>query len=143
METGESAPAADGTVTMEIAAAAPAEQADTEVQRSGAAFPDRNYRMLIVIGELCNRHYLDAVRNQIAQGKGGSDDPSLNIFRHFLSSQNILIHPRVGVFESKVKELIVLKIYLSLCIFYIYCMSTHFSNTITVILIWRFMNLIL
>eukprot|EP00066_Takifugu_rubripes_P005618 XP_003969788.1 PREDICTED: microtubule-associated protein 1A [Takifugu rubripes] len=67
METGESAAAADGTVTMEIAAAAPVERADTEVQRSGAAFPDRNYRMLIVIGELCNSHHLDAVRNQIAQ----------------------------------------------------------------------------
>lgn len=127
METGESAAAADGTVTMEIAAAAPAERADTEVQRAGAAFPDRNYRMLIVIGELCNSHHLDAVRNQIAQGKtsgggggGWSDDLSLNIFRHFLSSQNILIHPHVGVFESKVKELIVLKIYVSLCIVYIY-----------------------
>lgn len=69
METGESAAAADGTVTMEIAAAAPAERVDTEVQRSRAAFPDRTYRMLIVIGEICSRHHLDAVRDQIAQGK--------------------------------------------------------------------------
>lgn len=68
METGESAAAADGTVAMEIAAAAPAERADTEEQR-GAAFPDRNYRMLIVIGELSSSHHLDAVRDQIAQGK--------------------------------------------------------------------------
>lgn len=72
METGESSAAAGGTVTMEISAAAPAERADTEVSaqpQSGAAFPDRNYRMLIVIGELSSSHHLDAVRNQIQQGK--------------------------------------------------------------------------
>lgn len=72
METGESSAAADGTVTMEISAAAPAERADPEVSaqpQRGAAFPDRKHRMLVVIGELSSRHHLDAVRNQIAQGK--------------------------------------------------------------------------
>lgn len=67
METGESAAAADGPVTMEISAAAPAERSDPE--QRGAAFPDRSHRMLLVIGEICSRHQLDAVRNQIAQGK--------------------------------------------------------------------------
>lgn len=72
METGERSAAADGTVTMEISAAAPAERADPEVSaqlQRGAAFPDRKHRILIVIGELSSRHHLDAVRNQIAQGK--------------------------------------------------------------------------
>lgn len=72
METGESSAAADGTVAMEMPAAAPAERADTEVAaqlQRGAAFPDRKHRMLVVIGELSSRHQLDAVRNQIGQGK--------------------------------------------------------------------------
>lgn len=93
METGESAAAADGTVTMEIAAAAPAERADTEVQRAGAAFPDRNYRMLIVIGELCNSHHLDAVRNQIAQGKTSRVGGAL-MTRHSTFS-GIFFHHRI------------------------------------------------
>lgn len=72
METGGSSAAADGTVTMEISAAAPAEPADTEVSaqlRRRAAFPDKKHRVLIVIGELSSRHHLDAARNQIARGK--------------------------------------------------------------------------
>ncbi|CAF91582.1 unnamed protein product [Tetraodon nigroviridis] len=70
METGGSSAAADGTVTMEISAAAPAEPADTEVSaqlRRRAAFPDKKHRVLIVIGELSSRHHLDAARNQIAR----------------------------------------------------------------------------
>lgn len=101
METGESSAAADGTVTMEISAAAPAERARTEASaqpQRGAAFPDTNYRMLIVIGELSSSHHLDAIRNQIAQGKtikvgggGSSEYLSLNIFSHFPSKHNVLL----------------------------------------------------
>lgn len=86
METGESSAAADGTVTMEIPAAAPAERADTEVAaqlQRGAAFPDRKHRMLIVIGELSSRHQLDAARDQIAQGKTlkGEEADNLSLVR--------------------------------------------------------------
>lgn len=70
METGESSAAADGTVTMEISAVAPAERADTSV----SAFPDRKHRMLVVVGEISSRQHLDAVRTQIAQGKTSSAD---------------------------------------------------------------------
>lgn len=46
------------------------------------------------------------------------------------------------MFESKVKELIVLKVYAYLHIFHIQDVWSHYSNTITnVILIWHFVNL--
>ncbi|KAK2854289.1 hypothetical protein Q5P01_006950 [Channa striata] len=58
-----------------IAAAASVEPADPEesVQqhgqdRAGAAVQHRNYRILIVIGEISTGHHLDAARKQIAQG---------------------------------------------------------------------------
>lgn len=145
METGESAAAADGTVTMEIAAAAPAERADTEVQRSGAAFPDRNYRMLIVIGELCNSHHLDAVRNQIAQGKTSGralmtrhSTFSGIFFHHRIFSSTLVLE----CLNQKLSNCVLCWRFMFLYVSFTY-ISTHFSNTITVILIWRFMNLTL
>lgn len=141
METGESAAAADGTVTMEIAAAAPAERADTEVQRAGAAFPDRNYRMLIVIGELCNSHHLDAVRNQIAQGKmsGGGG----GLMTHHSTFSDIFFHHRIfsstlvlECLNQKLKNWLCLR-FMFLYVSFTY-MLTHYSNISTVILIWHF-----
>uniref|UniRef100_A0A3Q3X8M0 Uncharacterized protein n=1 Tax=Mola mola TaxID=94237 RepID=A0A3Q3X8M0_MOLML len=54
---------------MEISAGASAERAEPEdtVQRRRAAFPQRDYRILIVIGEIFTGHHLDAARKQIAQ----------------------------------------------------------------------------
>ncbi|KAM9861181.1 microtubule-associated protein 1A [Aulostomus maculatus] len=75
IEKGSASPS--DTVTMEIpvAAAACVEQAEPEepVQhhgqhRAGAAPQHRNYRMLIVIGEISSSHHLDAARKQITHG---------------------------------------------------------------------------
>ncbi|XP_053199382.1 microtubule-associated protein 1A [Scomber japonicus] len=78
MEMEEGSASTSGTVTMEIptAAAASAERAEPEepVQhhgqqhRTGASFQHRNYRMLIVIGEISTSHHLDAAKEQITQG---------------------------------------------------------------------------
>lgn len=78
MEMEKGSASTSGTVTMEIpiAAAASVERAEPEesVQhhgqhRAGAAFQHRNYRMLIVIGEISTSHHLEAARKQITQGK--------------------------------------------------------------------------
>lgn len=71
MEMQEGSASAGGTVTMEISAGASAERAEPEdaVQRRGAAFPQRDYRILIVIGEIFSEQHLDAARKQIAQGE--------------------------------------------------------------------------
>uniref|UniRef100_A0A1A8QKI8 Microtubule-associated protein 1Aa n=2 Tax=Nothobranchius TaxID=28779 RepID=A0A1A8QKI8_9TELE len=58
---------------MEISSAAAAEAEASEPEhrgqnRAGAAFQNRNYRMLIVIGEISTSHHLEAARSQIAQG---------------------------------------------------------------------------
>ncbi|KAG7242721.1 hypothetical protein INR49_020096 [Caranx melampygus] len=80
MEMEKGSVSTGGTVTMEIpiAAAASVERAELEecVQHHGqqhhhhtaAAFQHRNYRILIVIGEISTGHHLDAARKQITQG---------------------------------------------------------------------------
>ncbi|XP_031179501.2 microtubule-associated protein 1A isoform X1 [Sander lucioperca] len=78
MEMEKGLASTSGTVTMEIpiAAAASVERAESEEcfqhhgqqRRAGAAFQHRNYRMLIVIGEISTSHHLDAAREQITQG---------------------------------------------------------------------------
>uniref|UniRef100_A0A8C6KTV3 Microtubule associated protein 1A n=1 Tax=Nothobranchius furzeri TaxID=105023 RepID=A0A8C6KTV3_NOTFU len=71
MEMEKSSASTGGTaVTMEISSAA-AEASEPEHRgqnRAGAAFQNRNYRMLIVIGEISTSHHLEAARSQIAQG---------------------------------------------------------------------------
>lgn len=83
MEMERGSASAGGTVTMEIpnAAAASVERAEPEesVQhhgqhQSGAAFQHRNYRMLIVIGEISTSHQLDTARKQITQGKSPTEE---------------------------------------------------------------------
>ncbi|KAM8761928.1 microtubule-associated protein 1A [Acanthopagrus schlegelii] len=73
MEMEKGSASTGGTVTMEIPIAA-AERAEPEesVQHhgqhtTGAASQNRNYRMLIVIGEISTGHHLDAARKQITQ----------------------------------------------------------------------------
>lgn len=75
MEMEKGSASTGGTVTMEIPISA-AERAEPEesVQHhgqhtTGAASQNRNYRMLIVIGEISTGHHLDAARKQITQGK--------------------------------------------------------------------------
>uniref|UniRef100_A0A3B4Z9W1 Microtubule associated protein 1A n=3 Tax=Seriola lalandi dorsalis TaxID=1841481 RepID=A0A3B4Z9W1_SERLL len=77
MEMEKGSVSTGGTVTMEIptAAAASVERAEPEesVQHHGqhhaaAAFQHRNYRMLIVIGEISSSYHLDTARTQITQG---------------------------------------------------------------------------
>nr|XP_033473313.1 microtubule-associated protein 1A isoform X1 [Epinephelus lanceolatus] len=77
MEMEKGSASTGGTVTMEIpaAAAASVERAEPEewVQHhgqhgAGAAPQHRNYRMLIVIGEISSSHHLDTARKQITQG---------------------------------------------------------------------------
>lgn len=71
MEMEEGSASAGDTVTMEISAAAPVERAEPEepVQQRDGQRPARNYRMLIVIGEISSGRHLDAARQQITQGK--------------------------------------------------------------------------
>lgn len=79
MEMEKGSASTGGTVTMEIPIAA-AERAEPEesVQHhgqhtTGAASQNRNYRMLIVIGEISTGHHLDAARKQITQGKSAGE----------------------------------------------------------------------
>lgn len=80
MEMEKGSASTSGTVTMEIpiAAAASVEQAEESVQHHGqhveAAFQHRNYRMLIVIGEISTSHHLDIARKQIIQGKSSTQE---------------------------------------------------------------------
>lgn len=73
MEMESSSASTGGTVTMEISIVGPATVEGAErVQHHGqhrAALQHRNYRMLIVIGEISTSHHLDAARKQITQGK--------------------------------------------------------------------------
>ena len=83
MEMEKGSASTSGTVTMEIPTAA-VERAEPEEcvqhhgqQRARAAFQHRNYRMLIVIGEISTSHHLDTARKQLTQGKpaeGQSED---------------------------------------------------------------------
>ncbi|KAK5915809.1 hypothetical protein CesoFtcFv8_001367 [Champsocephalus esox] len=72
MEMESSSASTGGTVTMEIPIVGPATVEGAErVQHHGqhrAALQHRNYRMLIVIGEISTSHHLDAARKQITQG---------------------------------------------------------------------------
>ncbi|XP_041846324.1 microtubule-associated protein 1A [Melanotaenia boesemani] len=77
MEMEKSSASTSGTVTMEISTAATASVVRAEPEESvqhhgqhhtGAAFLHRNYRMLIVIGEISTDHHLEAARKQITQG---------------------------------------------------------------------------
>ncbi|KAI4830480.1 hypothetical protein KUCAC02_002110 [Chaenocephalus aceratus] len=72
MEMESSSASTGGTVTMEISIVGPATVEGAErVQHHGqhrAALQHRNYRMLIVIGEISTSHHLDAARKQITQG---------------------------------------------------------------------------
>ncbi|XP_076002969.1 microtubule-associated protein 1A [Genypterus blacodes] len=77
MEMEKSSASTCGTVTMEIpiAAAVSVERGELEepVQHPGqylatSTFQHRNYRMLIVIGEISNSHHLDSARKQITKG---------------------------------------------------------------------------
>lgn len=78
MEMEKGSASTSSTVTMEIpiAAAASVERAEPEESAQhhgrhhvGTAFQHRNYRMLIVIGEISTSHHLDAARKLITQGK--------------------------------------------------------------------------
>lgn len=73
MEIGENSASTGGTVTMEIlpAGAVLEERVEPEDwQHSGReAFRHRNYRMLIVIGEIPTDYHLEAARRQIVQGE--------------------------------------------------------------------------
>lgn len=78
MEMEKGSASTRSTVTMEIpvAEAAPAERVEPAdaVQHHGQqhtddAFKNRNYRMLIVVGEISTSHHLDAARKQIKHGK--------------------------------------------------------------------------
>uniref|UniRef100_A0A3Q1ES06 Microtubule-associated protein 1Aa n=1 Tax=Acanthochromis polyacanthus TaxID=80966 RepID=A0A3Q1ES06_9TELE len=66
MEMEKGSASAGGTVTMEIpiSAAACEQRAEPDEQHR----QQRNYRMLIVIGELSTSHHLEAARKQISQG---------------------------------------------------------------------------
>lgn len=81
MEMEKGSASISGTVTMEISISAPASVEQTEPDESvqhrgqhhpGAAFQHRNYRILIVIGEISCSHHLEAARRQITQGKANS-----------------------------------------------------------------------
>ncbi len=82
MEMEKGSASTSGTVTMEISIAATSSveqvQPEESVQHygqhpAGAAIPQRNYRMLIVIGEISSSHHLDVARKQITQGKQTED----------------------------------------------------------------------
>lgn len=84
MEMEKGSASTSGTVTMEIpiAAAASVERAEPEEpfqhhgqHRAGATFQHRNYRMLIVIGQISTSHHLDAARKQITQGEPAEERP--------------------------------------------------------------------
>uniref|UniRef100_A0A3Q3J521 Microtubule-associated protein 1Aa n=1 Tax=Monopterus albus TaxID=43700 RepID=A0A3Q3J521_MONAL len=68
MEMEKGSASASGTVTMEISIAAASSVQRVEPEEYGAAFQHRNYRMLIVIGEISTSHQLDTARKQITQG---------------------------------------------------------------------------
>lgn len=97
MEMDKGSASTSGTVTMEIpiAVAASAEPAEPEdpVQHhgqhhAGAASQQRNYRMLIVIGEISTSYHLDAAKKQITHGKTAeewSDDLLLQWLTELLS----------------------------------------------------------
>ncbi|MEQ2279038.1 hypothetical protein AMECASPLE_005361 [Ameca splendens] len=74
MEMEESSASTGGTVTMEIFSAGPGSVERAEPEEcvwhacDGAAFRRRNYRMLIVIGEISTDHHLEAAQKQIIQG---------------------------------------------------------------------------
>lgn len=75
MEMEKGSASTSGTVTMEIPIAA-VERAEPEeaVQhrgqhQTGAAIQHRNYRMLIVVGEISTSHHLESTKNQITDGK--------------------------------------------------------------------------
>ncbi|KAM4592633.1 microtubule-associated protein 1A [Odontesthes bonariensis] len=127
MEMEKSSASTSGTVTMEIssAATASAERAEPEesVQhhgqhRTGAAFQHRNYRMLIVIGEIPTGHHLEAAREQITQGLR-SWNVDLSVFdlnkelqlfetRHTAQFSSQVKGQRILQYQSDVLETVVL-----------------------------------
>ncbi|KAM9816617.1 microtubule-associated protein 1A [Neosynchiropus ocellatus] len=73
MEMEKSSASTGGPVTMEIPTTASVSVEsgivqDHGEQHAGVASEHRNYRVLIVIGEISTGHHLDAARNQIAHG---------------------------------------------------------------------------
>ncbi|XP_053721383.1 microtubule-associated protein 1B [Synchiropus splendidus] len=73
MEMEKSSASTGGPVTMEIPTTASVSEESRIVQdhgeqHAGVASEHRNYRMLIVIGEISTGHHLDAARNQITHG---------------------------------------------------------------------------
>ncbi|XP_072236014.1 microtubule-associated protein 1A [Leuresthes tenuis] len=127
MEMEKSSASTSGTVTMEIssAATASAERAEPEesVQHhgqhcTGAAFQHRNYRMLIVIGEIPTSHHLQAAREQITQGLR-SWNVDLSVFdlnkelqlfetRHTAQFSSQVKGQRILQYQSDVLETVVL-----------------------------------
>ncbi|KAM9366888.1 microtubule-associated protein 1A [Symphorus nematophorus] len=127
MEMEKGSASTSGTVTMEIptAAAASAERAEPEESaqhhgqhHAGAAFQHRNYRMLIVIGEISTSHHLDAARNQITQGLRSWNvdlavcdlNKELQLFetRHTAQFSSQVKGQRVLQYQSDVLETVVL-----------------------------------
>ncbi|XP_056135070.1 microtubule-associated protein 1A [Lampris incognitus] len=125
MAMEESSASARSTVTMEIAAAEEPLPAASSVRkrgqqrhRTGAPLPDRNHRVLIVIGDISAAHHLESAKRQIKEGLSSWDvDPDvcdlskeLELFEtgHTAQFSSKVKGQRILQYQSDVLETVVL-----------------------------------
>uniref|UniRef100_UPI0037E790B1 microtubule-associated protein 1A n=1 Tax=Semicossyphus pulcher TaxID=241346 RepID=UPI0037E790B1 len=117
METGSASAVGSVTMTTAAAAAACVEQ-ESDHQQDGAAGPLRNHRMLILIGDICSCHHLDAARTHISQGLRSWNvdlticdlNKELQLFetRHTAQFSSEVKGQRILQYQSEVLETVVL-----------------------------------